>query len=543
MEDALLGLMQDWPLTVDRILDHAAKVHGSSEVVSRHVDGAIVRRSYAEIHERARRVSAALLAMGIKPGDRVATLAWNSERHMECWYGAMGIGAVLHTLNPRLHPDQIAWIANDAGSRVLFLDMSFVGIVEAVRSKLPFERYVLLENASAMPDGILGMDSYETLVAESPAADVTWGGFDENTACGLCYTSGTTGNPKGVLYSHRSNVLHAMMSTGKDAIGLGARDVVMPIVPMFHANAWGLAFACPAAGSRMVMPGARLDGASVYELLENERVTITAGVPTVWLGLLQYLHAEGVGLPHLRKIINGGAALPEAVLRAFEDDYGVEVLHAWGMTETSPIGTIGFIPATLADTKGEALVSHQLKQGIPPFGVEIEIVDDAGVPQAHDGVASGRLLVRGLAVASSYFGGEPGDILDENGYFDTGDVASIDEHFTMKITDRAKDVIKSGGEWISSIDLENVALLHPGVANAAAIGVPHPKWDERPALLVERREGATVNEAELRQLLEPRVAKWWMPDAIIFVESIPLGATGKINKLLLRETYRDILQD
>ena len=538
----MLGLMQNWPLTVDRIIDHAAKVHGSNVVVSRHVDGAIVRRSYADIRDRSRRVSSWLLSMGIQPGDRVATLAWNSDRHMESWYGAMGIGAVLHTLNPRLHPDQIAWIANDAGGRVLFLDTSFIGIIEAIKDKLPYDHYVLFEHGDAMPGNASGMLSYEALVAGSDA-DVAWGGFDENAACGLCYTSGTTGNPKGVLYSHRSNVLHAMMSLSKDAIGAASADVVMPLVPMFHANAWGLAFACPAAGAKMVMPGAKLDGASVYELLDSERVTVTAAVPTVWLGLLQHLRTEGLSLPYLSKIINGGAALPEAVLRAFEDDYGVEVLHAWGMTETSPIGTIGFTPASLANASKEDLAAHKLKQGIPPFGVEIEVVDDDGAPLPHDGIAAGHLLVRGLAVAASYFGGQPGDILDENGFFDTGDVATIDSSSTMKITDRAKDVIKSGGEWISSIDLENLALLHPAVANAAAIGVPHPKWDERPVLIIERRAGEQVDEAAMRSFLDGRIAKWWMPDAIVFVDSVPLGATGKINKLLLRDTYREILNE
>jgi fatty-acyl-CoA synthase len=529
------GLMQDWPLTVDRIIDHAARVHGRREIVTRRTDGTIHRTDYATLRSRARQLSAALVCLGIGRGDRVATLAWNSERHMECWYGAMGIGAVLHTLNPRLHPDQLAWIASDAGSRVLVLDTSFVPMIETIRNRLPFEHYIIIADGQDLPAIALGARVYEDWIATAEGEPV-WGGFDENTACGLCYTSGTTGNPKGILYSHRSNVLHAMMAMSKGALGIGPDDVVMPIVPMFHANAWGLAFACPAAGAKLVMPGGQLDGASVYELLDREKVTFSAAVPTVWLGLLQHLRKYDLDLPHLARVVIGGAALPETILCAFENDYGVEVVHGWGMTETSPIGTIGGVPATLG---GGDVIAQKLRQGRPQFGVELRLADDAGAELAWDGKSPGRLLVRGFAVAGAYFNGADGDILDAEGFFDTGDVATIDRHGAMQITDRAKDVIKSGGEWISSIEIENMALAHPAVASAAAIGVPHPKWDERPVLVVETRAGMVVTGAELREFLEGRIARWWMPDDFVFLDSIPLGATGKVNKLALREIVRD----
>jgi fatty-acyl-CoA synthase len=528
------GLMQDWPLTVDRIIDHAARVHGRREIITRRTDGAIHRTDYATLRARARQVSVALKGLGIGRGDRVATLAWNSERHMECWYGAMGIGAVLHTMNPRLHPEQLAWIANDAGSRVLVLDTSFVPLVEPIRERLPFEHYVIIADSRDVPANALEALVYEDWIATAEG-DPTWGGFDENTACGLCYTSGTTGNPKGVLYSHRSNVLHAMLAMSKGALGIGPDDVVMPVVPMFHANAWGLALACPAAGAKLVMPGGQLDGASVYELLDRERVTFSAAVPTVWLGLLQHLREHDRELPHLERVVIGGAALPETILRAFEEDYGVEVVHGWGMTEMSPIGTIGGVPATLGD--GDAM-AHKLKQGRPQFGVELKLADDAGAELPRDGKTPGRLLVRGFAVAGAYFNGAGGGILDEEGFFDTGDVATIDQDGAMQITDRAKDVIKSGGEWISSIEIENIALAHPAVANAAAIGIPHPKWDERPVLVVETRVGMNVTDAELREFLQDRIARWWMPDDFVFLDSIPLGPTGKVNKLMLREMIR-----
>ena len=537
MTEALMGLMQNWPLTVDKVITHAARIHGAREVVTRRIDGQIHRTTYAALHDRARQVSAALAGMGIEPGDRVATLAWNGERHMEFWYGAMGIGAVLHTLNPRLHPDQIAWIARDAGSRVLVLDTSFVDLIEPLRERLPFEHYVVIADCSPLPEAPWAV-AYEDWLAgagEPPA----WGRFDENAACGLCYTSGTTGNPKGVLYSHRSNVLHAMIATSAGGLAIGPDEVVMPIVPMFHANAWGLAFACPMAGAKMIMPGAQLDGASVYELLDRERVTFSAGVPTVWLGLLQHLRDNGLALNHLRRMVVGGAALPEAILTAFEDDYGVEVIHAWGMTETSPLGTIGGVPAGMGELSPAERTRIKLRQGRPPFGVELKLADEHGAELPWDGKTSGRLLVRGFAVAGGYFNAGDTGLLDPQGFFDTGDVATIDHHANMAITDRAKDVIKSGGEWISSIEIENLACGHPKSALAAVIGVPHPKWDERPLLLVKLKPGETATREEYLAFLDGKIAKWWMPDDVVFVDDIPLGATGKIDKKLIRQTFAD----
>ena len=530
--------MQDWPLTVDRIITHAATVHGSREMVTRRTDGSIARTDYRQIAARARQVSAALQALGIGFGDRVATLAWNGERHMECWYGAMGIGAVLHTLNPRLHPDQLAWIATDGGGRVLIIDTTFVPLIEALRERLPFEHYVIIADPDAMPDNRLGALCYEDWIATDPAA-VVWGGFDEHTACGLCYTSGTTGDPKGVVYSHRSNVLHTLLGMAKGTFAIGERDVVLPVVPMFHANAWGLTFTGPATGAKLVMPGAQLDGASLYELLEGEQVTLSAAVPTVWLGLLEYLRAQRLKLPYLKRVLIGGAALPEAILRGFEQDFGVEVVHAWGMTETSPIGTVAGLPPQLADASAETRRAYQLKQGRPPFGVELRLVDDAGAAVPWDGATSGRLLVRGMAIAAGYHKGAGGQVLDADGYFDTGDIATVDHYGTVQITDRAKDVIKSGGEWISSIEIETIALLHPDVANAAAIGIPHPKWDERPVLVIEPRAGNPVDLDTLRALLAGRIAKWWMPDDYLVVAAIPLGATGKVDKVALRRLVQE----
>ncbi|MEQ8556786.1 MAG: long-chain-fatty-acid--CoA ligase [Henriciella sp.] len=533
------GLMQSWQLTVDKVLDHAAHNHGDREIVTRTVEGNITRTNYRKLRERAKQVSSALKDEGIKLGDRVATLAWNTDKHMEAWYGTMGIGAVLHTINPRLHPDQIAYIANHAEDRILMFDTTFLPLVEAAKPQLKtIEKFIILTDPDNMPENSLGAVSYELWI-DGRSQDVEWGGFDENTACGLCYTSGTTGNPKGVLYSHRSNVLHTFITMGVDTLGMGAADVVLPVVPMFHANAWGLAFACPATGAKLVMPGADMSGKAIYELLDKEKVTITAAVPTVWLLLLAYLEENNLKLPHLRKVVIGGSAVPERILRAFEENYDVEVFHAWGMTELSPLGTLGALPAHLVDAPHEEQMTYKLTQGRPPFGVELKIVDDNGDDLPRDGETSGRLVCRGPAIASAYFKGDGGEVLDENGFFDTGDVATLDEHSTMQITDRAKDVIKSGGEWISSIDIENFAVGHPQVANAAAIGIYHPKWDERPLLIVQPAPGETPSKEEVLKQLEGKIAKWWTPDDVQFVEEIPLGATGKINKLKLREMFKD----
>ncbi len=536
----MLGLMQDWPLTVDRVFDHARTIYGDREIVTRTVAGPIVRTTYAQMYDRARQVSEALVADGIRLGDRVATLAWNTADHMETWYGTMGIGAILHTVNPRLSAEQLVYVINHAGDRILFFDTTFIRLIEAVAPHLKtVERFVIYGGPADMPETTLqNVTSYEMYI-DGRGTDTPWGGFDEQTACGLCYTSGTTGNPKGVLYSHRSNVLHTLFVLQPDALNTGTSDVILPVVPMFHANAWGLAFAAPAVGAKIVMPGARMDGEAIYELLDSEKVTMTAAVPTVWLMLMQYLEQTGKLLPHLKRVVIGGSAVPEKILRTFEEKYEVEVGHAWGMTEMSPLGTVGTVPAALAGADIDTRISYKLKQGRAPFGVEMKVVDDAGHEQARDGKSSGRLLVRGPAIARAYFRGEGGQILDEDGWFDTGDVAHLDQYGTMQITDRAKDVIKSGGEWISSIDIENIAVGHPKLANAAAIGIYHPKWDERPLLICQPKPGETVTKEDVLAFLEGKIAKWWTPDDVVFVTEIPLGATGKINKLALRETFAD----
>jgi len=533
------GIMQDWPLTVNKILEHANRINPNREIITRRVEGNIVRTSYSELYATAKQVSNALKDEGIVLGDRVATLGWNSARHMASWYGAMGIGAVLHTINPRLHPEQIAWIANHAEDKVLIFDKTFLPIVEAVKEHLhTIKTFVIYADQDTMPENTLGAVAFDMWI-DGRSTECEWGGFPEETACGLCYTSGTTGNPKGVLYSHRSNVIHTLITMGKDAMGMGAEDVVLPVVPMFHANAWGLAMSCPATGANMVMPGAQMDGASIYELLDTEKVTITAAVPTVWLMLLQHLRDNNLKLPHLKRVIIGGSAIPEAILRAFEQDYEVEVIHAWGMTETSPLGTLGALPPHLINADVDTRMAQKLKQGRPPFGVELKIVDDENNDLPTDGETAGRLVVRGPAIAAGYFKGDGGNVLDDNGFFDTGDVANIDQYGTMQITDRAKDVIKSGGEWISSIDIENIAVGHEKVANAAAIGIYHPKWDERPLLIIQAVPGEMPTKEEILASLEGKIAKWWTPDDVQFVDDIPLGATGKINKLKLREMFKD----
>jgi len=542
----MFGLMQDWPLTVDKVLDHAMQNHARREVVTRSIEtGALSRSSYANIWRRAKQVTNALKERGVGMGDRVATLAWNTERHMEAWYGAMGMGAVLHTLNPRLFPEQIAWIVNHAEDKAIFFDTTFAPLIAAIAPKLPtVQFYVAMTDRAHLPvANIPNLIAYEDFIA-GHAQEAKWGGFDENTAAGLCYTSGTTGDPKGVLYSHRSNVLHALAANQTDVFGAGASDVVMPIVPMFHANAWAIAFVAPMCGAKLVMPGAKLDGPSVFELLETEKVTFTAAVPTVWLGLLGFLRENKLRPSTLKRVVIGGSAVPEAVLRAFEVDYGVEVIHGWGMTEMSPMGTLGKLLPEHDAADQETQIRAKLKQGRVPFTVEMKVVDDEGVEKPHDGKAFGRLLVRGPAISRAYFKNagaknDKGEALEPCGFFDTGDVATIDELGIMQITDRAKDVIKSGGEWISSIDIENIAIGAEGVANAAVIGVVHPKWDERPLLIIEPKPGANPTREQLLAFLEGKIAKWWMPDDVQFVEKIPLGATGKINKLALRETFKE----
>jgi fatty-acyl-CoA synthase len=536
----MLGLMQDWPLTVDRILDHSKNWHPHREVVTRSVEGPIVRTTYGEIHGRAKRVSNVLKGWGVKVGDRVATLAWNTGRHIEAWYGIMGIGAVCHTLNPRLFPEQLIYIINHAEDRIIFVDLTFVPLLEAILPHCPtVERVVVMTDHVTMPATKLPKAECYEAVLEGVSEDCEWGGFDEKTACGLCYTSGTTGNPKGVLYSHRSNFIHTLLGMQSTVLGPSPKEVILPVVPMFHANAWGIAFAGPASGAKLVMPGAKMDGAAIYELIESEGVTFSAAVPTVWQGLLAHLREHKLQIPTVKKVLIGGSAVPESLIRAFNDEFGIEVLQGWGMTETSPIGTLSNLTPELAALPYDEGMKWRVKQGMPPLGVELKLKNYAGQEMPHDGHTYGRLMVRGPTIAGAYFKGEGGEILDNEGYFDTGDVATIDEHGFMQITDRAKDVIKSGGEWISSIEIENIAVGHPKAELAAVIGAAHPKWDERPVLVVKLKPGESQDKQEHLDFLVGKIAKWWMPDDVVFVDDIPLGATGKIDKKLLRERMKD----
>ena len=540
----MLGLMQDWPLLCHRIIDHAAKFHAGRKVISRSVEGPIVETTYAEIRMRALKVAKRLEKDGIRLGDRIATMCWNTARHLEVWYGILGLGAIYHTVNPRLFSEQICWIINHAEDRMMFVDLTFLPALEKAIENNPgalktIERYVILTDGAHMPPtNLKNAVAYEDWIAEVDD-DFTWKEFDENTAAGMCYTSGTTGHPKGVLYSHRSNVLHAFMASLPDSKGISSRDVVLPVVPFFHANGWSLAFSCPMTGASLVMPGAKMDGPSIYELLNTYKVTFTAAVPTVWLMLLQDLEKTGEKLPYLKRVVIGGSACPRAMAKTFEEQYGVEVVHAWGMTEMSPLGALCSMKPEYAALTGEARLDIQQKQGHPPFGVEMKITDDAGKELPWDGKTFGRLKVRGPAVAKAYYKDESNEAFDQDGWFDTGDVATIDPYGYMQVTDRAKDVIKSGGEWISSIDLENLAVGHPKVAEAAVIGVAHPKWDERPLLVIVLKKGENATKEELLGFMQGKIAKWWLPDDVVFVDEIPHTATGKIQKLTLRQQFKD----
>jgi fatty-acyl-CoA synthase len=538
--NVMLGLMQEWPLLCHKLLDNAARQHAGREIVSRSIEGPIVRTTYAELRRRALKVASRLERDGFGLGDRIATLAWNTARHLEAWYGIMGVGAIYHTLNPRLFPEQIAWIMNHAEDNAVFVDLTFMPLVEKIAGAVKsLKKVIVLTDRAHMPETALpNAVPYEDWLADGDEG-FRWRSFDENTAAGMCYTSGTTGDPKGVLYSHRSNVLHAMIAAMPDAMGISARDVVLPVVPMFHANAWGLGQSGPMIGAKMVMPGPKMDGASIYELLDAEKVTFTAAVPTVWLMLVQYLEETGKTLPYLEKVVIGGSACPRSMIRKFQDNYGVQVIHAWGMTEMSPLGTLCTMKPEYAGLTGEARLDVQQTQGYPPFGVEMKVTDDENNEHPWDGRTFGRLKVRGPAVARAYYGGAGAEQFDAEEWFDTGDVAHIDPNGYMQITDRAKDVIKSGGEWISTIDLENLAVGHPDVAEAAVIGVKHSKWAERPLLVVVRKPGREPSRADLLGFLEGKVAKWWMPDDVAFVTEIPHTATGKIQKTTLREQFKD----
>lgn len=532
------GLMQNRGLLISGLLTHAERFHGDQEIVSRRVEGDIHRQTFRDLARRSRQMANALIKLGVKENQVVGTLAWNGYRHMELYYAVSGSGAVLHTLNPRLHPDQVEWIAKHAEDTVLFFDLTFCPLVEAVAEKLPnIKAFVAMTDRKNMPysDKIPHLMCYEDLI-EAESDDFVWPEFDEGRASSLCYTSGTTGNPKGVLYSHRSTVLHTYGAALPDALNCSASDTILPVVPMFHVNAWGLPYIACMVGAKLVFPGPFLDGRNLYELFEAEGVTLSAGVPTVWQGLLSHVEAQGLSFSSMRRTVIGGAACPPGMMRMFEDQYNVQVLHAWGMTEISPMGTISQLKGKHRSLSLEERLALQGKQGRAIFGVEMKIVGEDGEELPHDGKASGELMVRGTWVVDTYFKGAGGNPL-VNGWFPTGDVATIDPDGFMQITDRSKDVIKSGGEWIGSIDLENIAMSHPKVAMAACIGVKHPRWDERPLLVVVRKPQVEMSREELIAYYDGKIAKWWTPDDVVFVDSIPLGSTGKMQKNQLREQF------
>jgi fatty-acyl-CoA synthase len=536
----VMGQMMSQPLLISSIIRHADRYFGNNEIVSRRVEGDIHRYTYRDCHRRARQLANALRDLGVKMGDRVATLAWNGYRHLEAYYAVSGSGAVLHTMNPRLHAEQIAYIANHAEDQYLLFELTFLPLIEAVAPHCKTIRgFILMCDRDRMPaqSSIPNLMCYEDIV-EAASPDYEWPEFDENSASSLCYTSGTTGNPKGALYSHRSTLLHSYASTMPDALNVSARDTVLPVVPMFHVNAWGLPYSVPLTGAKLVFPGPALDGKSLYELFEAEGVTFSAGVPTVWLGLLNHVGQNNLKFSTFKRTVIGGSACPPAMMKTLQEKYNIEVVHAWGMTEMSPLGTTCTLQShhmSLPPEQQQALLE---KQGHVIFGVDMKIVDDAGEELPWDGKTYGNLLVKGPWIISSYFKGEGGDVL-EDGWFPTGDVATIDADGYMQITDRSKDVIKSGGEWIGSIDLENIAMAHPAVLQAACIGVFHPKWDERPLLVVVRRPGMEVTREELIAFYEGKIAKWWTPDDVVFIDALPIGATGKVLKNRIRDAFRE----
>ena len=532
----MFGLMQQHSLLISSLIEFANRHHGDGEVVSKRVEGDLHRYTWSDVANRSRQMANALDALGLEQGQRVATLAWNGYRHLELYFGVSGSGRVLHTLNPRLHPDQVVWIANHAEDQVLFFDMTFLPLVQAVHARCTtIQHWVAMCGVDKLPKdtGIPNLISYESLI-EVHSNQYVWPELDENTASSMCYTSGTTGNPKAALYSHRSTMLHAYAAALPDVMCISAKDAILPVVPMFHVNAWGIPYSAAMTGAKLVFPGPALDGKSVYELIEAEGVTFAAGVPTVWQMLLSHMKPNALKFSSLKRTVIGGSACPPAMIDAFRESYGVDVLHAWGMTEMSPLGTLCTLKNKHLNLPAEAQMKLRLKQGRCIFGVDMKIVNDAGEALPHDGKTYGDLLVKGPWIIREYFKQE-GESPLVDGWFPTGDVATIDEDGFMQITDRSKDVIKSGGEWISSIDIENIAMAHPNVMMAACIGMPHPKWDERPVVCVVKKPGAEITSLELLKFYEGKTAKWQIPDDVIFVDAIPLGATGKMLKTKLRE--------
>jgi len=531
------GLMMHTPLLLSSVIEHAAQQHGDVEIVSRETHGSLFRYTYADCAKRARKLAHALGQLGLSAGSAVGSIAWNNHRHLEAYYAVSGSGMVMHTCNPRLHPQQLIYVVNHAEDQVVLFDASFAPLVKGIAAHCPkVKAWVCLADAAHTPaiDGVAGVLNYEDLIA--PHSDhFEWPEFDENSAAALCYTSGTTGNPKGAMYSHRAIALNALVLSTPGALSLSTRDTVLPVVPMFHINAWCIPYAAPMSGTKLVLPGPKLDGASVYELMESERVTVSAGVPTIWQGMLQHVEANQLKFSTMRRTAVGGSAMPQSLIARFADDYGVEVIHAWGMTETTALATgtsLGRKHDALSAADRHALVA---KQGKAVYGVQIKVVDEAGKTLPRDGSSQGELMVRGPWIVSGYYKAEGSPLQD--GWFPTGDVATIDADGVMQIRDRAKDVIKTGGEWISSIDLENAAVAHPAVAMAAVIGVKHPKWDERPLLFVVRKPGAALEKEQILGFLAKRVAKWWVPDDVVFLESLPVGGTGKVQKADLRKQY------
>lgn len=532
------GLMQQHSLMISSIIEFAERWYPNVEVVSRTTEGPIHRYTYRDMGLRARCVANALHELGVKPGDRIGTLAWNGYRHMELYFGVSGSQAVLHTVNPRLFAEQMAYVINHGGAKILFIDLTFVSLLEALADQLAHIKHiVVMTDREHMPaTSLSNVLCYEDLI-DASSSDYEWPEFDENSASSMCYTSGTTGNPKGVVYSHRSTLIHAMGSSIPNGLGLSATDTVLLVVPQFHVNSWGVSYAAPMNGCKLVLPGPAMDGASVYELLEQEKCTLSLAVPTVWMMLTAYLRESGATLPYMKRVVIGGSAVPEAMIREFESDYDVQVIHAWGMTETSPLGTLNFLMPHLQDLPYDEQMPIKLKQGKSIFGINIRIVDDEGNSLSHDGRAFGRLQARGHWVTSGYYKPDADDSVDDEGWFDTGDVATIDEDGYMMITDRTKDVIKSGGEWISSIEIENLTVGHPEIVEAAVIAISHPKWDERPLVIAVKKNGSTIDRTALLQYLAGSLARWQLPDDVIFVDELPHGATGKLNKLKLRELY------